>query len=185
MQSTKGWLDYLKLRASWGQLGNQDALSDYYPSISTYNLGGSYPFNGKINAGYYQSNARLQTISWEKSTSWGIGLDFGIFHDLTGSIDFYNRKTTGIIMNVSAPAEFALGAYKDNIGSMRNTGIEVSLNYNHNFGKGWAVNTAANFAYNKNKILDLGVDAQGKPVEYISNGNMRQALGHHYNTFYM
>lgn len=185
MESARGWLDNLKLRASWGRLGNQDALSDYYPWMNTYNLGASYPFGGTLNTGYYQGSYHLETITWEKSTSWGIGLDFGIFHDLTGTIDFYNRKTTGIIMNVSAPAEFALGAYKDNIGSMRNTGIEVSLNYNHNFGKGWAVNAAANFAYNKNKILDLGVDAQGKPVEYISNGNMRQAVGHQYNTFYM
>ena len=185
MESTRGWLDNLKLRASWGRLGNQDALSDYYPWMNTYNLGASYPFGGTLNTGYYQGSYHLETITWEKSTSWGIGLDFGIFHDLTGTIDFYNRKTTGIIMNVSAPAEFALGAYKDNIGSMRNTGIEVSLNYNHNFGKGWAMNASANFAYNKNKILDLGVDAQGKPVEYISNGNMRQAVGHQYNTFYM
>ena len=185
MESTRGWLDNLKLRASWGRLGNQDALSDYYPWMNTYNLGAAYPFGGTLNTGYYQGSYHLETITWEKSTSWGIGLDFGIFRDLTGTIDFYNRKTTGIIMNVSAPAEFALGAYKDNIGSMRNTGIEVSLNYNHNFGKGWAVNASANFAYNKNKILDLGVDAQGNPVEYISNGNMRQAVGHQYNTFYM
>jgi len=185
MESTRGWLDNLKLRASWGRLGNQDALSDYYPWMNTYNLGASYPFGGTLNTGYYQGSYHLETITWEKSTSWGIGLDFGIFHDLTGTIDFYNRKTTGIIMNVSAPAEFALGAYKDNIGAMRNTGIEVSLNYNHNFGKGWAMNASANFAYNKNKILDLGVDAQGNPVEYIANGNMRQAVGHQYNTFYM
>ena len=185
MESTRGWLDNLKLRASWGRLGNQDALSDYYPWMNTYNLGASYPFGGTLNTGYYQGSYHLETITWEKSTSWGIGLDFGIFHDLTGTIDFYNRKTTGIIMNVSAPAEFALGAYKDNIGAMRNTGIEVSLNYNHNFGKGWAMNASANFAYNKNKILNLGLDAQGNPVEYIANGNMRQAVGHQYNTFYM
>ena len=185
MESTRGWLDNLKLRASWGRLGNQDALTDFYPWMNTYNLGASYPFGGTLNTGYYQGSYHLETITWEKSTSWGIGLDFGIFHDLTGTIDFYNRKTTGIIMNVSAPAEFALGAYKDNIGAMRNTGIEVSLNYNHNFGKGWAMNASANFAYNKNKILDLGVDAQGNPVEYIANGNMRQAVGHQYNTFYM
>lgn len=185
MESTRGWLDNLKLRASWGRLGNQDALTDFYPWLNTYNLGASYPFGGTLSTGYYQGSYHLETITWEKSTSWGIGLDFGIFHDLTGTIDFYNRKTTGIIMNVSAPAEFALGAYKDNIGAMRNTGIEVSLNYNHNFGKGWAMNASANFAYNKNKILNLGVDAQGNPVEYIANGNMRQAVGHQYNTYYM
>ncbi len=193
MAGMKGWLDNLKLRASWGRLGNQNALSDgnqnalsdYYPWMNTYNLGANYPFDGVLNAGYYQSSYHLSTISWEKSTSYGVGLDFGLFRDLTGSIDVYSRKTTGIIMSVATPAEFALGAYKDNIGAMRNTGVEVSLAYNHRFGKDFGLNISGNFAYNKNKILDLGLDAQGDPVEYISNGNMRQAVGHQYNTFYM
>lgn len=185
MASTRSWLDNLKLRASWGRLGNQDALTDYYPWMNTYNLGASYPFDGTLNAGYYQSSYHLSTITWEKSTSWGIGLDFGLFRDLTGTIDFYSRKTTGIIMNVSTPAEFALGAYKDNIGAMRNTGVEVSLAYSHHFGKDWSLTVTGNFAYNKNKILDLGLDAQGNPVKYIANGNMRQAVGHQYNTYYM
>ena len=185
MQSTKGWLDYLKLRASWGQLGNQDALSDYYPAISTYNLGGAYPFDGQINTGYYQSTARLSTISWEKSTSWGIGLDFTIFHDLTGTIDYYNRKTTGIIMDVAVPYEFALGAYKDNIGAMRNSGIEVSLNYNHNFGKDWTLNIGANFAYNKNKILHLGENDEDIELNgWVGGSESILRVGENMSAFY-
>ncbi len=180
MADTKSWLDNLKLRASWGQLGNQDALNDYYPWMNTYNLGATYPFDGTLMPGYYQSNYHLETISWEKSTTWGIGLDFGLFGGLTGSIDYYNRKTTGIIMDVAAPAEFALGAYKDNIGAMRNQGVEVSLAYAKQLNKDWGINVGANFAYNKNKILDLG-----EGTEYINSGNRRNAVGHQYNNFYM
>lgn len=180
MAGTKNWLDNLKLRASWGQLGNQDALNDFYPWMNTYNLGATYPFDGTLTPGYYQSNYHLSTISWEKSTTWGIGLDFGLFGGLTGSIDFYNRKTTGIIMDVSAPAEFALGAYKDNIGSMRNQGIEFSLVYAKQLNKDWAINVGGNFAYNKNKILDLG-----DGTEYIGSGTRRNAVGQQYNSFYM
>jgi TonB-linked SusC/RagA family outer membrane protein len=181
MEGIKGTLDNLKIRASWGQLGNQDALDDYYPWMNTYNLGASYPFDGALNTGYYQSNYHLSTISWEKATTWGIGIDFGLFSKLTGSIDYYNRKTTGIIMNVDAPAEFALGSYKDNIGSMRNQGIEVSLAYSTKLSKDWGIDVSANFAYNANKILDLG----GGPDKYISNGNKRHKVGEQFNSFYL
>lgn len=56
MESTRGWLDNLKLRASWGRLGNQDALTDFYPWLNTYNLGASYPFGGTLSTGYYQGS---------------------------------------------------------------------------------------------------------------------------------
>jgi tonB-linked outer membrane protein, susC/ragA family len=187
MERSKSWLDDLKLRASWGQLGNQDALSgkqdgtsDYYPWMNTYKLDGSYPFSGQLMQGYYQGDYHLSTISWERSTTWGVGVDFTLFGGLTGSIDYYNRKTTDIIMDVSAPAEFALGKYKDNIGALRNEGVEISLAYAKQLNKDWAINAGVNFAYNKNKILNLG-----EGTEYIEKGNRRTALGQQYNSYYM
>ncbi len=187
MERSKSWLDDLKLRASWGQLGNQDALSgkqdgtsDYYPWMNTYKLDGSYPFGGQLMQGYYQGDYHLSTISWERSTTWGVGVDFTLFGGLTGSIDYYNRKTTDIIMDVSAPAEFALGKYKDNIGALRNEGVEISLAYAKQLNKDWAINAGVNFAYNKNKILNLG-----EGTEYIEKGDRRTALGQQYNSYYM
>lgn len=113
MESAKdSWLSGLKIRASWGQLGNQDALSgsnnDYYPALNTYNLDSKYAFGGSLNSGYYQRKYRLETISWEKASTWGVGVDFTLFNKLNGSLDYYNRKTTGIIMDVTVPKEFAL-----------------------------------------------------------------------------
>ena len=84
MESAKdSWLSGLKIRASWGQLGNQDALSgsnnDYYPALNTYNLDSKYAFGGSLNSGYYQRKYRLETISWEKASTWGVGVDFTLF----------------------------------------------------------------------------------------------------------
>lgn len=159
MESAKdSWLSGLKIRASWGQLGNQDALSgsnnDYYPALNTYNLDSKYAFGGSLNSGYYQRKYRLETISWEKASTWGVGVDFTLFNKLNGSLDYYNRKTTGIIMDVTVPKEFALDAYKDNVGSMRNSGIEINLSYNTKIGQ-VDFGIAGNFSYNKNEILDL------------------------------
>lgn len=174
------WLDNLKLRVSWGQLGNQDALSDYYPYMNTYNLSAKYPMGDGLATGYYQSSYHISDISWEKSTTQGIGIDFGIFHELTGSIDFYNRKTTGIIMTVDVPAEFALGGYQDNVGSMRNRGVEIQLNYVKHFGNDWELDLAGNFAYNKNKVLSLDGS------DFIKQGDYnRNAVGKPYYSYYL
>lgn len=187
MAGTKGWLDNLKIRASWGRLGNQDALNDYYPWLNVYNLDATYPFDGKLTPGYYQKTFHTSAISWEKATTWGIGIDFTILHGLTGVIDYYNRKTTGIIMDIAAPAEFALGpkagkvGYKDNVGAMRNQGVEVSLAYNRQLSKDWRINLGVNFAYNENRVLHLG---EGQ--EFMKNGNdHRHAVGKQFNSFYM
>lgn len=180
MSGAKDVLRNLKIRGSWGQLGNQNALSDFYPWMNTYDLSGGYIFDGSINSGYYQSSYHLSTISWERSTTWGVGVDFGFGFGLSGTIDFYDRTTTGIIMDVATPAEFALDAYKDNVGSMRNRGVEVSLMYDKQFGRDWHLSVSGNFAYNKNVILDLGKD-----VAYISGSNTRNAVGHQYGCYYM
>ena len=118
-------------------LGNQDALNksnpwenQYYPWMQTYNLDGNYPMGGNLTTGYYQKAYRIEDLSWEKSTTWGIGLDAVINH-VTFTFDYYDRKTTDIIMEVPVPTEFGLDAYFDNVGSMRNRGVEVQLGYNN------------------------------------------------------
>lgn len=175
------WLSNLKIRASWGQLGNQDALKDYYPWMSSYDLDATYPYGGSLNSGYYQKSYKMSTISWEKSRTWGLGLDLTINNKINAVIDYYDRKTTGIIMDVAVPAEFALEAYKDNVGEMVNRGVEVMLSYNNKWGD-WSFGAIGNFAYNKNEIQDLGgVDWMSDP----DNSNMRRAVGQPINAYYI
>lgn len=189
MESAKDcWLSGLKIRASWGQLGNQDALSgsnnDYYPALNTYNLDSKYAFGGSLNSGYYQRKYRLETISWEKASTWGVGVDFTLFNKLNGSLDYYNRKTTGIIMDVTVPKEFALDAYKDNVGSMRNSGIEINLSYNTKIGQ-VDFGIAGNFSYNKNEILDLGGGDPNKYLDATDGYSQRNKVGEAMNSYYI
>ena len=180
MEGTKSWLSNLKIRGSWGQLGNQEALSDYYPAINTYNINAKYAFDSKVTSGYYQSSYKINTITWEKATTWGVGVDLGFLDNkITASFDYYNRLTDGILISVDAPYEFALGSYLDNVGKMRNQGVEMSLNYNDKFGE-VTVGAGLNVAYNKNKIESM----PGKG--YVGTGyNQRNATGQEFNSYYV
>ncbi len=182
MEGLRDNLNDLKIRGSWGLLGNQDALdgdgnADYYPYLNTYSLGGSYPFDGTLHTGYYQSTYRIETISWEKARTIGLGVDATLFDHVNASIDLYDRKTTDIIMNVPVPAEFALGSYRDNVGAMQNRGIELSLGYNNRWGD-WSLAVNGNLSYNKNEILDLS------GVDRIIDGNSINQVGHAISSFY-
>lgn len=186
MKGAQNWLSNLKIRGSWGMLGNQDALNSadasgaFYPAINTYEIGATYPFGGTLNSGYYQGSFRLNTITWEKAKTWGVGIDFGLFNNkVTGSVDYYNRKTEGIMMDVAVPNEFALSPYKDNVGEMVNRGVELNISYNDKWGD-WSFGAAANFAYNHNEITDLG------GVDYLETGySQRNAVGFAMNSYYL
>lgn len=153
-QPLLGTINDLKIRASWGKLGNQDALTEYYPAIPTLSLGLDYPFNSAINSGAAIVNARNTAITWEEATTTGIGLDLRLIRKIDLTIDFYKRLTSGIIMEVPSPETFALKGFVDNIGRMENKGVEVNAQYNDKFGD-IGFNFGINLAYNKNKLLEL------------------------------
>ena len=180
MESSKDWLQSLKLRASWGKLGNQEALSGYYPYLATLYIGKNYPFNGSLHTGITQTAHKVSTISWEKADNWGFGLDASFLDEFTLSAEYYNRKTTGIIMNVPVPGTFGTtSAYQDNVGSLRNSGVEVSFSWHHQFNQDWRMGIMANFAYNKNELLDLG------GVEEQIDGYMINRVGSPYQSYYV
>ena len=184
MEDAREWLNSFKLRASWGLLGNQDALSDYYPWMNTYSLNANYPLGGSLQTGYYQASYKLNTISWEKARTWGVGFDATINNKINVTLDYYDRRTTGIIMDVPVPQEFGLGAYKDNVGEMANRGVEALISYNNKWND-WSFGVTANMAYNKNEILDLGSeDANEEGMSDPNNGNMRREVDRALSTYY-
>ncbi len=158
--NARNTIDNLKLRASWGQLGNQDALgadnstNAYYPTIPTLDLGKNYPFNSVINSGAAIVAAKNAALLWEKTTTYGVGLDATFINRLNLTVDVYQKNTDGIIMEVPAPNEFALEKFFDNVGKLENRGIEVSLDYSDRFGE-IDFRVGGNFAYNKNKLTQL------------------------------
>lgn len=174
----ENWLDDLKLRGSWGLLGNQNALSDYYPWLNTYNIGANSPMDNVLETGYYQGSYKLSDISWEKARTWGIGLDMALLKKITFSIEYYNRLTTDIIMDVPVPSEFALGAYKANVGKMRNSGVELTAGYSNHWND-WKFVFSGNLSYNKNEILDLG------GVDRMISGMSINKIGCPINAYYV
>lgn len=146
--------DNLKLRASWGKLGNQD-IGSYYPTISTITMGHNYPFGGTIAPGGYTQYAANPDLKWETTTTWGVGLDMTLWSSLDITLDYYNKRTSGILMAVATPMPYALEDYYANVGKVSNQGFEFSVNYHGHIGK-FNYNIGGNIAYNKNKILAMG-----------------------------
>ena len=177
MQDLSDVISSMKVRGSWGKLGNQN-IGDYYPALATYAIGEDYPFNDGLNTGIGITSSKKADISWEKTTTWGFGMDAELWHCLNLSVDYYNRETTDIIMDADAPKEYGMNGYKDNIGSMLNSGIELSAQYHGKLGA-VEVNVGGNFAYNHNEILSLG-----EGVDMMGTGSTRWIVGSPIDSYY-
>ena len=189
-------LSDLKLRLGWGKTGQQDGVSDY-GWIHTYSksvgTSGLYPIYG--DGILYRPDNYTDELKWETTTTYNAGIDFGFFNQrLTLSADYYYRKTTDLLNYAKAPA---MSGYKNmmwqNIGSLKNTGIEAAISWKAIQSKDWFWQLDYNVTWNKNEITDLeGVSDNGKPVETGPNagggtGNYVQAhqVGFPANSFYV
>ncbi len=155
-----------KLRASWGQLGNQDIGQGYYPTVSTMTLSNmGYPFGGVMRPGAATTNAANRMLQWESTTSWGIGLDFTLWSKLNMTVEYYDKTTNDILMRVATPVTFALANFYDNVGEMNNRGFEISADYRERFGQ-VDVTIGGNIAFNTNEVRSMG-----KVREQITNSS--------------
>jgi TonB-linked SusC/RagA family outer membrane protein len=170
MKNTKSWLDNLKLRASWGQTGNQEisntARYTLYTTSGSLNFGGDsyntgYDIQGTngghiLDSGFKRNQIGNDNIKWETTTQTNIGLDFGFLgNSLYGSFDWYNKKTTDILVNMPGVGVMGEGsAMWINAGEMLNRGIELTLGYRGKAGD-FQYDLTANLSTNRNKITKL------------------------------
>ena len=117
-----GWIDLLKLRASYGQVGSDNGIG-YYASNSLYSLG----FNNASEAGVQYSQLPSPQLVWESNANSDIAIEFNLFKKLSGSIEYYNRKSSNLLFEVPLPLSSGLLTRYENIGSMVNNGIELQL----------------------------------------------------------
>jgi TonB-linked SusC/RagA family outer membrane protein len=165
------WVNMLKLKASFGQQGNDDLRyptsvsaymsKNYYPAYDQYTMTGS---NGVFADGtlYYKGN---KDITWETSTSYNVGVDFALFgNKLNGTIEYFGRQSSDMLYNKPTAPINGYSYIPMNVGSMRNTGVEIDLNYNilHNKNVNWDVNL--NMTSVKNKIIELHPDLEGRLI---------------------
>ena len=174
-------LSELKLRLGWGQTGQQEGIGDY-SYIPAYQQPTStqalYPTAGD---GYqYIPLGYNEDLKWETTTTFNVGLDFGFLNNrITGSLDFYHRKTTDMLMSAPVAAMSNFGnRIMTNIGSMKNTGFEAAVTVRPIQTTDWQWEISGNMTYNKNKVSELAGD--GQPIEYgdVGLGTGNYALAH-------
>lgn len=152
--STADWLNNLKLRLSFGQSGNDNVNA--YQTMGNISGAKQYTFGATELIGYVPNNLRNLDLGWERTNEYNIGLDFGLFADrISGSIEYYDRVTHDLIMNKTVPVTSGYSSVKANVGTVRNNGVEVNLNTVNVKVGDFVWRTNINFAYNKNRIVDL------------------------------
>jgi len=150
----KSTVSNLKLRASWGKLGNQD-IAGYYPTIATLSAGQNYPFGGTVVGGVAPTAGVDPSIVWEKTTQTDIGLDADFLNVFTLTADYFNKKTSDVLYQVQLPATYGLTPPYVNGSTYQNTGWELALSYHDKAGD-FSWNVTGNTAFVKNKVLQLG-----------------------------
>ena len=172
------WLSDLKLRLSWGMTGQQEGIGDYnYFAIYEMNTGNEsyYPIAG--DGSLARPKAYDPNLKWETTTSYNVGLDWGILKQrLTGSVDWYYRKTSDLLNNATVPAGANFrNQVMSNIGSMYNMGVETSLHWLAVNAKDFNWTMDYNFTYNYNKITNL--NGGNDPDYFVPTGGISAGTG--------
>lgn len=149
----------LKLRLGWGKTGQQDTGKEYYTAIYKVSTSENhrYPVGPNNPGTLYQPLPYNDDLTWETTTTWNLGLDYGMFDQrLTLNLDAYYRETTDLLSTPTIPAGQNLdNALMLNAGSLKNTGVEIALSGKPVQTKDWFVELGMNIAYNKNEITGL------------------------------
>jgi TonB-linked SusC/RagA family outer membrane protein len=152
---SSSWLSDLKLRASWGQLGNQDI--GIYPYQETYSLGKYYPFSSGLSNGILQDGLKNRNLTWEATTSTDVGVDMNIKNGLfTLSLEYFHKLTDGILRSQQVTALVGLAAPTVNNGAMANEGFELTLGHAKRINNKFDYWVNGNICFSKNTVVDFG-----------------------------
>lgn len=174
MQSTKHIINQLKVRGSWGKLGNQNIGRTYYPFTSELAVG-SISLNGEVKPIVTLNDMANPDLKWEETTISGIGLDAQLINKLSFTFDWYSKVTNGILMKLYITQLAGLNAPFQNAGKVENKGWEFSTRYDDKFGD-FRLGVGFNISDVKNKILDMRNTTDGT--------FLRQQTGYAINSIY-
>lgn len=151
------WLSNLKLRASYGQTGN-DAILDsdqeqsYYPYQQLYTLG----INNAGESGVYLSTLANANLKWETQVSADVAVEFGLFDNrLTGTLEYFSKQSKDLLFDTSIPLSNGVSSIVQNIGKVKNNGVEFDLNYQLLRRNDWTFSIGVNGTHIKNKVTQL------------------------------
>lgn len=191
--STNKTFSNVKLRAGWGQVGNQNIAP--YSTFPSVNISGGYPFNGtSLTPGSRPAGYGNPDLTWETTTQYNAGIDVGLFENrISITLDAYKKNTTDLLLNVPIPDFAGGGSVLRNVGEVQNTGLDLSVSgaIVNNKNLRWdAIVTASKIA---NKVVALdgrseiqgqfnNIDGSGRALNIIQVG---QPLGQFYGETFL
>lgn len=160
MKSAASWLDFLKLRLSWGQVGNANInCYQYLAPVTTSNTNYNFGATGGTDAwvmGAYTERLANEKVKWETSEQYNVGLDARFLRQrLSLTLDGYIKSTKDWLVQAPILATAGTGGPVINGGDVKNKGIEVGLSWNDNIGRDFTYSVGANFAYNHNEVGNI------------------------------
>lgn len=180
MQPTSSWLDFLKVRAGWGQNGNKNIIDAFaYQATFAYDDYSNYSFgSNKTNYTQGASPSRLanEDLTWETSEQTDLGLDARFLGGrLSTTFDWYYKKTKDLLLYVPVAATTGFSKQWQNAGTVRNTGIELAINWNDKIGRDFSYGVGWNIAVNSNEVTKIN-----SSQDYIEGGNdlLAQSTGY-------
>lgn len=172
------WLNLLKIRGSWGRLGNQN-INTYYAASDLLSAGQNYPLGGTLYTGVATTSMSNKQTTWETSEQTDFGIDIGINNAFDITVDYFSKKTSGILIQIPIPITMGdLTPPYQNVGAVINKGIELSATYKKTFSGGLKFNSTLSVFHIVNRIDDL----YGRSP--IINGSTVLKEGYAINSFY-
>jgi TonB-linked SusC/RagA family outer membrane protein len=154
------WVDMLKLKASFGQQGNDSGINAY-AYLDQYQMTGADGIFSDSNL-IFKGNPEL---TWETTNAFNVGVDFDLFGKLSGGIEYFNRTAKDMLYNKPVASSNGYSSIPMNIGSMSNSGVELELNYTPVKTKNITWDLFGNVTYIKNKILALAPELEGELID--------------------
>ena len=148
-------INFLKLRGSWGQLGNQNTVDRDFAFARTLSLSQAYNFGGSVVPGVAQTSLGNPDLKWETTTTSNIGLNLGIFNSLTIEFDYFIRDTEDILLDLNIPALSGFTTQIQNAAKVQNKGWELVVNYNLGLGEDANLTFGGNLTHVKNEVTEL------------------------------
>lgn len=177
-------VNFLKLRGSWGQLGNQ-SLPDDFPYIAKISYSNTtYVWGDKVVTGARASSYGNPDLHWETTTMSNIGFNAHLFNSaLQFEFDFFNKKSTGVLYNTPIPLETGFTSVMSNLASVQNRGFEGAINYTVKINR-LTIDAGVNASRIKNQVLAINPDLTGESDRYI-NGEKILARGAPIDAYYL